>query len=191
MAYEVAYEKAVNHTMNYEVGGFWDLEADGVRDGTNAHGCGYTNDPDDRGGETKFGIAKSANPDLDITNLDWSGAIATYYHRYWEPSNCTNITSGRIAALHFDGCVNNGIGRASKFLQQAAGVTVDGQVGPGTLAAVNAADEIAICNSICDLRVIFYNEIVANHPDQAKYLNGWLRRINEMRAFTTDPAVTF
>ena len=189
--YTGSFEAAVNHAMLYEVGGFWNLNTPGVLDGTNMQACGYGSDPTDPGGETKYGIAKNANPDLDITNLDWNGAMATYYHRYWEPGNCPNITSGRVAALHFDGCVNNGIGRASKFLQQAAGVTVDGQVGPGTLAAVNAADEIAICNSICDQRAAFYGAIVAARPDQVKYLNGWLRRVNEMRAFVTDPNATF
>ena len=189
--YVQAFEDAVNHVMLYEVGGFWNLNAPGVQDGTNKKGCGYGNDPTDAGGETKYGIAKNANPDLDIANLDWNGAMSTYYHRYWEPGNCPNISSVRVTVLHFDGCVNNGVGRAAKFLQQAAGVTADGQIGPATLAAVNAADEIAICNSICDQRAAFYGAIVAARPDQVKYLNGWLRRVNEMRAFVTDPIATF
>ena len=33
------------------------------------HEGGYVNDPDDPGGETKFGIAKKFNPDVDIKNL--------------------------------------------------------------------------------------------------------------------------
>ena len=30
------------------------------------HEGGYVNDPDDPGGETKYGIAKKSNPDVDI-----------------------------------------------------------------------------------------------------------------------------
>lgn len=189
--YTVSFNAAVNHAMLYEVGGFWNIDAPGVRDGTNMRGCGYVNDPLDAGGETKYGIAKNANPGVDIAKLNWDNAIAIYYQRYWLAGNCSNIKSGRVAALHFDGCVNHGIGRASKFLQQAARVTVDGKVGPATLAAVNAADEITMCNSICDQRAAFYSAIVAARPNQVKYLNGWLRRINEMRAFVTSPGTKF
>jgi lysozyme family protein len=190
MAYEVAYEKAVNHAMIYEVGGFWNLDRPGVRDGTDPHGCGYTNDPTDHGGETKYGIAKTANPDLDIANLDWDGAMRVYYKRYWLPGDCQNMP-GRLAALHFDGCVNHGTGRASKFLQTAVGAVVDGDIGPATIALVNAQDEITICNKVCNLREAFYRNIVANNGSQAKYLNGWLRRVHEMQAFVTDPNTVF
>ena len=187
--YTQIFETAVNHAMLYEVGSNWSLDTDGVLDGTNLEACGYSVDPTDPGGETKYGISKNANPDLDIRNLDWNGAMATYYHRYWDPAQCAQMPN-RVAALHFDGCVNNGTGRASKFLQQAVGVTVDGDVGSGTLSAVNAGDPITICNSICDQRAQFYAAIVAARPDQIKYLNGWLRRINEMRAYVTDSNAT-
>ena len=33
------------------------------------HEGGYVNDPDDAGGETKYGIAKRWYPDVDIKNL--------------------------------------------------------------------------------------------------------------------------
>lgn len=188
--YTQSFEDAVNHAMLYEVGGSWDLNADGVRDGTNMKACGYSVDPTDPGGETKYGIAKNANPDLDIAGLDWNGAMATYYHRYWEPGMCTQLP-GRVAVLQFDTCVNNGLSRAAKFLQTAAGVVADGQIGDGTISAVTAADPIALCNAICDQRAHFYASIVAARPEQAKYLDGWLRRVNELRAYTTDPNATF
>ena len=34
------------------------------------HEGGYVNDPDDPGGETKYGIAKKSNPDVDIKTLN-------------------------------------------------------------------------------------------------------------------------
>jgi lysozyme family protein len=99
--------------------------------------------------------------------------------------------TGRVAVLHFDGCVNHGIGRAAKFMQRAAGVTDDGDIGPATLKAIKAKDEFVLCKAVCDQREAFYRQIVANKPEQARFLNGWLRRINEMRAFVIDPTKTF
>ena len=194
MSYEVAYEKAITHAMLYEIGGFFVL-TDDVRAGLittpeQRRACGYTNDPTDHGGETKYGIAKTANTDLDIAGLDWEAAKRVYYKRYWLAGDC-NYMPGRLAALHFDGCVNHGIGREAKFLQTAVGAVVDGDIGPATLALIDTFNEITLCNKICVLRENFYRNIVANNPSQAKYINGWLRRVHEMQAFVTNPTAIF
>ena len=42
---------------------------DQVIDRVLAHEGGYVNDPDDPGGETKYGISKKAYPKIDIKNL--------------------------------------------------------------------------------------------------------------------------
>jgi len=193
--YTKAFEHAINHAMLYEVGGFWDVNTPGVKEGligTKAQrkAVGYVNDPDDRGGETKYGVAKNANMDLDITNIDWEAAKRVYYKRYWLTGDCNDLPS-KLAVLHFDGCVNHGVGRAARFLQTAAGATADGDIGPATLRAVSSKDEIDLCNSVCDQREAFYQRIIDNNPSQAKYKNGWFRRIKEMREFVTDPAASF
>lgn len=195
-----AFDAAVNHAMLYEVGGHWNLDTPGVREGLigtkgQRKAVGYVNDPLDMGGETKFGVAKNANPDLNISTLTWDAAKRVYERRYWMASNSDDIDGGcmmpRLAVLHFDGAVNHGVGRAAKFLQRAVGATPDGDVGPATLAKVAAGDELTICHSICDQREKFYRDIVANKPAQARFLNGWLRRITEMRAFVTAPDAHF
>ena len=188
--YTTAFESAVNHLMLYEVGGWWNINAPGVREGTNNRGCGYVNDPDDAGGETKYGIAKTANPTVDIANLDWEGTKALYYKQYWLAGACDKLSS-RLAVLHFDGCVNNGVRKAGIFLQRAIYVTADGAVGPATIAKSQLLNEGTICNSICDLREQFYQDIVKAKPSQIKYLAGWLRRIDEMRAFVLDKTKNF
>ena len=189
-----AFEAAVDHAMLYEVGGHWQLtpevEAGLVDTREQRKAVGYVDDPLDRGGETKFGIAKNANPDVDIYNLTWEEAKGIYFHRYWQAGHCGELPS-RVAVLHFDGCVNHGIGRANKFLQRALGLNDDGAVGPQTLGAANDADPIETCLAICDQREKFYRSIVANKPNQSRFLKGWLRRIDEMRAFTCDPSVEF
>jgi len=190
MDYTQAFLSAVNHAMLYEVGGWWNLDAPGARDGTNARACGYTNTPGDAGGLTKYGISQVENPDVDVANLDWDGACAVYYKKYWLTGHCDKLP-GRVAALQFDGNVNNGVGTSAKFLQRALGVTDDGAIGPGTLAAATAADPIDLCNKICDQRTAHYQEVVAAHPEDAQWMPGWTRRTEEMRTFTTDPNGNF
>lgn len=189
-----AFNKAVDHAMLYEVGGFWKLtpevEAGLIGTKEQRRACGYVNDPDDAGGETKFGVAKNGNPDLDITNLTWDQAKEVYFKRYWLTGSCDKLPA-RIAVLHFDGCVNHGVGRANKFLQKAAGVTQDGVIGPKTISAISALNEFDVCKNICNSREHFYRNIVEDKPTQVKFLAGWLRRINEMRQFVCDPGHQF
>jgi lysozyme family protein len=192
--YTLAYEAAVDHAMLYEVGGFWkltpDVEAGLISTRARRKAVGYVNDPLDRGGETKFGVAKNANMDLNITALNWAGAKRVYFKRYWLAGDCDHLPS-RLAVLHFDGCVNHGVGRAARFLQTAAGAVADGDIGPATIRSVLAKDEIEMCHSVCDQRARFYQRIVDNNPSQGRFLNGWMRRINEMREYVTNPANSF
>jgi len=195
MAYSKAFENACSHAMLYEVGGFWDVTNPAVSQGlittaANRKAVGYVNDPDDRGGETKFGVAKSANPDLNITQLTWEQAESVYFLRYWLAGKCDQL-SARLAVLHFDGCVNHGVTRANQFLQRAAGVNDDGNIGPVTLAKIRTLNETNMLNSVCNQRVAFYKAIVASNPSQAKYLTGWLRRVSEVQAYVLNPKISF
>ena len=45
---------------------------------------GYVNDPNDPGGETKYGIAKNSHPNVDIANLTLDQAKAIYKTEYWD-----------------------------------------------------------------------------------------------------------
>jgi lysozyme family protein len=171
--YTEAFDAAVDKAMMYEVGGFWKLTPDvlaGLCDTpARQKGTGYVNDPVDPGGETKFGVAKNANPSLDIKAMTWEDAKAVYFNKYWLTAKCDKLPS-RLAKLHFDGAINHGPKKAGMFLQKAVQATID---------------EIQICNTICDLRAQFYNDIVSAKPTQVKYLKGWLRRVEEMRTFVT------
>lgn len=192
--YSRAFEDAVDHAMLYEVGGHWrltpDVEAGLIATAAQRKAVGYVNDPLDAGGETKFGVAKNANRDLNIRSLTWEDAKEIYYQRYWLAGVCDRLPP-RVAVLHFDGCVNHGVAKANKFLQRALGVVDDGVIGPKTVAASFSLDPIEICEKICDQRERFYLDIVERKPNQKRFLRGWMRRINEMRDFTCDPTVDF
>lgn len=181
---------AFNHTMRYEVGSFWDptdpeVIAGLIETKQQRRKVGYVNIPEDTGGETKYGVAKNGNPDTDITTLDLAGAMEIYYKRYWLAGSCDELEGG-VAIIHFDGCVNHGVKRANKFLQMAANVpseNVDGDIGPGTLRHVGEITPEDLIASVTGQRDKFYHSIVANRPNQVKFLNGWMARIADVSSF--------
>jgi len=110
---------------------------------------GYVNDPNDPGGETKFGISKRAYPNLDIANLTIGRAKLIYYRDYWTPiAAVTN--EPRLRLLAFDAAVNHGTARALRWLQ-------DHETFAGFLA----------------YRLRFYNRL----STWLRYGRGWMNRI--------------
>jgi lysozyme family protein len=75
---------------------------------------GYTNDPNDPGGETKYGISKRSYPDLDIKNLTIEEATDIYYQNYWLKAGCDNVLFP-FNLIFFDTAVNCGVERAKRF----------------------------------------------------------------------------
>ena len=140
---------------------------------------GYVNDPDDPGGETKFGISKRQYPKLDIRRLTKPQARAIYHRDYWLPMGCDQIASGRLAAKIFDIGVLTGVPRMSRILQQAcnglgAGLVVDGHIGPVTTGWINTQDPCLILNEVVALAETYLTGL-----GRKKCLQGWLRRVKE------------
>lgn len=103
---------------------------------------GYVNDQRDPGGETRYGISKRAYPDEDIKNLTLDRAKVLYRRDYWNACRCDELPA-RLAPLVFDAAVNQGVATAIRLLQQALHITVDGRIGPQTVAcAKSAGDEL-------------------------------------------------
>jgi lysozyme family protein len=70
----------------------------------------------------------------------------------------------------FDTAVNMGVGTAARMLQMAAGVTVDGEIGPATIAAAGAD---GVLDAFRDARIAHYQGL-AGFPTYGK---GWLDRV--------------
>lgn len=83
------------------------------------HEGGYVNDPQDPGGETKFGISKRAYPMLDIKNLTIEQARELYLKDYWFAAGCDHVASDAMAMLMFDCAVNQGVTRAKQIAAKA------------------------------------------------------------------------
>ncbi len=142
---------------------------------------GYSNDPDDRGGETNFGISKRSYPHIDIKNLTAQGAMTIYESNVWRPNRLSEINSQIIAEAVFTLAVHTGHVPGIKILQRAlnmcgSNVTVDGRVGVATLNAVNNSNSKWLAETICTQTCRYYIDIVARDKTQLKYFHGWIRR---------------
>ncbi|MBF0215343.1 MAG: hypothetical protein HQM00_17585 [Magnetococcales bacterium] len=166
---------------------------------------GYSNDPDDRGGETYRGIARKFHPDwpgwkiIDalksyLSDLrrwtptaEMNNLVEEFYkEKFWDVFRGDSIQDQPIAEEIFDSGVNFGSSTEGKILQRAINVacgttlTVDGKVGPATIAALNDADQRgrdSILWAMNTLQGMRYIEDVEDNPSQRKYLRGgWKER---------------
>lgn len=139
---------------------------------------GYVDDPDDAGGETNFGISRKYFPDLDIKHLTRDLAIDIYFYNYWKPVKGDLIISNELAFQVFDMAVNAGSGVAIKLLQQIVGVLPDGSIGPLTLKAMDKYPSVTgMIEKYKFARAKFYCNLVSKNHSQAKFLKGWINRI--------------
>ena len=168
---------------------------------------GYSTDPKDLGGETYCGISRVNFPDwagwhaIDAwkglgspssvlgQNEDLQAQVQAFYRSlFWNPLHGDQIAFPDLAEKLFDMAVNMGIGQAVKLLQDAlnvvvgSGLTVDGGMGPMTLAALNSLPATAH-NTLRDAISInhggFYMYLIRQNPSQRVFVNGWLTRAME------------
>jgi lysozyme family protein len=116
----------------------------------------YSNDPDDMGGETKYGISKRSHPELDIASLTRQDAEEIYYEEYWSPLAC-DMLDYRDALLVFDSAVQHGVARTFEW-----------------------AKEIENWHDLIEVRRNFYKEIIENNPSQRKFERGWNNRLAKL-----------
>ena len=136
------------------------------------HEGGYTSNPKDPGGETKFGISKRSYPAVDIADLTVDDAKAIYKHDFWDRAQCDRLPPD-LAFQVFDGAVNSGIGNSIRWLQEAAGVAVDGVVGPLTLRKVGDMDTGIAIARYNGVRLKFMTSL----STWDVFGRGWARRI--------------
>jgi len=141
------------------------------------HEGGYVNDPDDPGGETKYGISKRSFPQYDIKNLSEEDAKDIYKRHYWEPSKAEKLPD-YLRMDYFDMVVNSGQGNAVKVLQGAVNnspgdkIAVDGRIGPQTIKASKGLDLLRFRA----YRVLYYAKLIIKKPTLEKYWFGWFKR---------------
>lgn len=154
---------------------------------------GFTLDPNDRGGETMFGIARNHNPAWsgwaivdarhgqvgfpEILNNDaglLAEAKAYYKTNYWDVSRCDELPSPLAIAV-FDAAVNQGTAGAARMLQIALNVTVDGIIGEKTVAAAHKA--ASVLRRFMAQRMARYIRIIMKDATQEVFAENWSMRL--------------
>lgn len=162
---------------------------------------GYVNDPVDRGGPTNMGVTAGTLKTAfergivqhhNVKILTRSEAAKIYEVMYWGPSKAPQMP-WPLNLLHFDAAVNHGLGGAGRQLQNTLNrilgdgtVTVDGSVGPKTLAALKPCltkpeNVRAVCLTLLEVRKAYFLRIVERDERQKRFLKGWMNRLAKLR----------
>jgi lysozyme family protein len=159
------------------------------------HEGGYAMVPGDRGGETYCGISRVHHPKwagwriVDIAKpLRWNqkikdsvleGLVLEFYYveKWCRQLRADDIKDVRVATLLLDWQVHSG-DVASKAVQRLVGVKPDGVIGPVTIAAINKVPGKQLFGWLKERRLMFLHGNVKAVPGNAKFLRGWLDRVN-------------
>jgi lysozyme family protein len=141
---------------------------------------GYSSNPADNGGATRFGISARSNPGLDIATLTRDAAVKIYWCEWWLRFGFAQLPAA-VAAKTFDLAVNIGAGNAIRCLQRALRacgrpVIEDGAIGPTTALEANCADPAAIMSALRSELAAHYRLVAANQKCDSVFLKGWLTR---------------
>lgn len=148
------------------------------------HEGGWSDDPQDPGGATNFGITLAVAQKHGILTKDalrtiTPGQVAAIYKQdYWVFSG---VDDQQVATKLFDLGVNMGVRSAVRLLQDGlntlgASLETDGRLGPQTLMAANAVAPDKLLQVLCLEAAQHYQDIVHQRPASQKFLKGWLIR---------------
>lgn len=148
---------------------------------------GYINDQADLGKQTNkgvtlstyrsvFGKNKTVSDLKKITDEQWEFIFKKFY---WDKWKADDIKDQNVANILVDWLWCSG-SYGIKIPQRVLGVSVDGIVGSKTIAAINARDGRELFDTIKQERKDFIDRICQTRPQNRKFKNGWMNRINSL-----------
>lgn len=145
------------------------------------HEGGYSNHPDDPGGETMWGVtarvARANGYYGPMKDLPVDLAKRIYKKDYWDTVNAELVPEHTRYAV-FDGAVNSGPEQSIKWLQLALGVTpVIGKFGPKTTAAcLQHKNDEGLEARYLGYRLMFMTDL----GNWKSFNRGWAKRIAQI-----------
>ena len=153
------------------------------------HEGGYVNHPKDPGGETNLGVTKRVYEDFggtkDMKELTKEDVEPIYKKNYWDKVKGDDLPEGLELGI-FDFGVNAGPCRAAKFLQRMIGTTVDGGIGPMTLAKVNEYVKENTIEETIEKYQSMRQEYYESLSTFETFGRGWTRRVEETTKMALD-----
>jgi len=150
----------------------------------------FTDDPNDQGGPTKFGILKLAYPDEDIQNLTLARAKELYRGDYWDLIGGDDLEDERMAMKLFQMAVHSdppqwprrtGTAAQMTLIIHKVDVELDGVIGPQT---VNALNHCAYRDSLLKwLNVIQGTMLLVGKAGQDNLMECFNSRIDQLREY--------
>ena len=146
---------------------------------------GYVDNKADPGGRTNLGCTQAVweafvgHPvsEADMRALTPDDVAPLYKRKYWDQVSGDDLPDGLDYAV-FDVAINSGPGRAAKWLQEVVGVTADGSIGKGTLAAVASHDVNELIAAYSAKRLAFLQSL----PTFGTFGKGWTTRVASVQA---------
>ncbi len=162
-------------------------------------GSKYTNDPDDSGGPTKFGITKAtyeeffkvAVSDDVIAEMTPETAKQIYSALYWARLRCGDIQDLGLATAIFDSSVLYGVGTIALLVQRAlslcgATLELDGILGDKSIELINRlgggalSNRTTILTAFHGLLLEHIDAVIVAKPKDEKYRHGWTLRADRL-----------
>lgn len=172
---------ALTYVIRNEVGDKWETG-------------GYTNDPNDNGKATKWGITQKTlaawrgTPIVadDVRGLTLDEAREIYRSLFWERLHLDCVYRPQISIALMDAAVLFG-GTISAFNSQIAcqkvgfgSIAIDGIIGPKTIEALNAVRIQSWIPAFQECLQKRITRIVGRNETQSEYENGWRARVRRL-----------
>lgn len=166
-----AFLNAFHRAMQFETGGIYDPTHPDCISGRNRDMCGRSGGHDDRGGNTKFGVAQKSHPHIDVDSLTLDDAKAIYKKGYWDTVRADELTP-KLGYVLFNIACGSGPGVAVMLLQRVMGLNGDRKFGPITMAEAKKRGD-SIVPILLEAQHRFYESIGENNSSQQKFVRGW------------------
>ncbi len=155
----------------------------------------FSNDPNDPGAATNFGVSIAQWADYtrtkptvdDMRALTRAQVVPFYRTRYWNGMWCWDLPIG-VDLMVFDFGVNAGQPTSAIELQNLVGVKVDEHIGPITALAARGVETTILLPKLLEAHLVHYKSL-----DDWQYFGvDWERRARECfaaaQAMLTQPA---
>lgn len=163
-------------------------------------GSAYTNNPNDRGGPTKWGVTKKTYetffnkqvPDSEIEEMPAFVAKQIYTAEYWLKLSCDLISDDAFACAIFDSGVLYGVRTIALIFQRSlfsrgVAIKLDGKFGDTSARLLNELlggpvpnARALLMNTVQSLLLERINEIISKTPREAEFRKGWVVRAERL-----------